>query len=166
MCNWAKIITFLQATFANLLVVLRHFWQYVEFKDRSSKKPVSVTKTDMILQLRIWLQEFAGTNKPCKWLALTLSYNISESQKRRYITLNLILLRCHSNIGIACLFSLFFDGVLSLWAYLCLDMQQGDRDLCTKTTKTVIGAQNERVKWGVTLNIILHVCYVRVICLS
>ena len=60
--------------------------------------------------------------------------------------LNLILLRCRSSIGIAYLFSLSFDGVLSLCADICLVMQQGDRDLCTKTTKTVKGAQNERVK--------------------
>lgn len=80
--------------------------------------------------------------------------------------INLILFRCHLNIGIACLLSLFFDGVISLWAHICLVMQQGDRDLCTKTTKMVIGAQNERVKWGVPVHIILHVSYVWVICLS
>ena len=32
---------------------------------------------------------FARTIKPRKWLALTLSYNISEGQKRRDITLKL-----------------------------------------------------------------------------
>ena len=96
-----------------------------------SKKPVSATKKDMIQQVRIWQQEFAGTNKPWKWLALTigiyyympmaltLSYNISKSRKRRYITLNLILFRCRSNIGIASFFSLFFQGV---WNSLILQL--------------------------------------------
>ena len=31
---------------------------------------------------------FVGTIKPSKWLALTMSFNISKSQKRRDITLN------------------------------------------------------------------------------
>ena len=43
----AARITFLLATFATFLVVLRHFWQYVEFEDRYLKKPVSVTKNDI-----------------------------------------------------------------------------------------------------------------------
>ena len=30
---------------------------------------------------------FVGTVKPSKWLALTMSFNISKRQKRRYITL-------------------------------------------------------------------------------
>ena len=30
---------------------------------------------------------FVGTIKPSKWLALTMSFNISKSQKRRDITL-------------------------------------------------------------------------------
>ena len=97
----------------------------------------SVMKWILSVMLTIWIT-----------VCFNLYTYIMHIDKLTVDMLNLILLRCRSNIGIACLFSLFFDGVLSLWAYICLVMQQGDRDLCTKTTKTVNWAQNERVKWG------------------
>ena len=38
----------MQVTFVTFLLVSRHFWQYVVFKDRYSKKPESVTRKDKI----------------------------------------------------------------------------------------------------------------------
>ena len=66
---FATRITFLQASFAKFLVDLRHFWQYVEFEDRYSKKPVSVTKKDIndhIYQLIHSSQWFYGSGFVCQ----------------------------------------------------------------------------------------------------
>ena len=41
-------ITFLRSIFAAILVVLGPFWLFEEFDDIYSKKPVSVTKKDIV----------------------------------------------------------------------------------------------------------------------
>ena len=115
--------------FPVFLVVFGHNLLYWEFKNRYmySKKPVSVTKKDIsdhiyqLIYISLWFycSGFGCQNSSkmttfrtlwhnayllelfnlFKWLALTLPYNISKSQNRRYITLMLWAFKEKNNLG-------------------------------------------------------------------
>ena len=60
--------------------------------------------------------------KPWKWMALTLSYNISKSQKRRYITLiwrDSPFIKCNVTIHGNSKNLMFMYMYIGLWVFTC-----------------------------------------------